>query len=151
MRFNPLLHGCPHQWDDDRKHYKGGSKSSSSASTTTQNVDRRQVVDTGSIGVSSDSSTVTINALDEGIVTKALDLVSASDAISGQGLTQLLQQADKMFTGTAQMIGKAQDTTLAQISQLQTAANDAKGAIDQKTMIIVGAVGLGAIMLSKVK
>lgn len=56
----------------------GGGGSSSSTASTTQNTDKRQVVDTGSIGVSSDSSTVTVNAsyLDDGAVGKAIDLAT---------------------------------------------------------------------------
>ncbi len=53
----------------------GGGSSSSSSSTTTQNFDKRVAVDTG-IGLSSDSSTVTINALDGGAVNASLDFAN---------------------------------------------------------------------------
>lgn len=59
----------------------GGSSSSSSANTTsTTNVDKRQVVDNGAIGVSSDSSTVNVSMLDNGAVNHAIDLVNNAGA-----------------------------------------------------------------------
>lgn len=126
----------------------GGSSSSSSSSTTTNTTDKRMVVDQG-VGVSSDSSTVTVNTLDAGIVTKALDTVAAADATSGAGLTQLLTLADKLFTTGASVLQKQSDATLAQVGALNTVANDQKGAIDQKTIVILAAAGLGALALSK--
>ena len=127
----------------------GDSSSSSSNSTSTTNIDKRQVVDTGGIGVSSDSSTVTVtnNSLDAGIVNTALDVVKANDATNGASFTQLLNMADKMFTNSAAMIAKAQDTTLSQVGTLTTLANDQKGAVDQKTLIILAVAGVGLMSL----
>lgn len=131
--------------------FGGSSKSSSSNSTTTTNIDKRQVVDAGGIGVSSDSSNVTVtnNTLDAGIVNTALDVVKANDATNGAGFTALLNMADKLFTASADVIGKAQDTTLAQVGNLTTLANDQKGVIDQKTLIIVAVAGIGLMSLKK--
>lgn len=59
----------------------GGDGGSSSSSTTTQttstttNVDKRMVAGDGSVGVSSDQSTVNVTMLDEGAVDKAISLV----------------------------------------------------------------------------
>jgi hypothetical protein len=88
-------------------------------------------------------------SLDGGIVTKALDVVTANDALNGASFTQLLNMADKMFNSAGTMIGKAQDTTLAQIDQITTASNDQKGMVDQKTLIILAVAGVGAFALRK--
>lgn len=138
--------------------FGGDSSSSSSNSTTTTNVDKRQVVDAGGIGVSSDSSTVSVNnsSLDAGAISaassnvnNALDVVKANDATNGASFSQLLSMADKLFTTSANIIGKAQDTTLTQVGALTTLSNDQKGAVDQKTLIILGAVVAGAFAFGK--
>ena len=129
----------------------GGSSSSSTSSsnqTTTNNVDKRLVLDQG-IAISSDSSTVTVNALDAGIVTKALDTVSAADATAGAGFNQLLTLADKLFTAGGDILNKTQDSALSQIAAVNTAKNDSKGSIDQKTIIIIAIAGAAAYVASK--
>lgn len=127
----------------------GGGSSSSSNSTTTNTTDKRMVVDGSSIGISSDTSTVTVNALDADIVKKALDTVSAADATAGAGFSQLLTLADKLFTGAGQIIDNTQKTTMAQIEAVNAARADAQGTIDQKTMIVLAAVTAGAVILSR--
>lgn len=131
----------------------GSSKSSSSSNqtTTTNNIDRRQVVAENGLGVSSDSSTINITTLDAGIVQSAIDAVKAGDATNGDGFARLLDLADKMFAGAGDIIGKAQDTTLSQIAQLNQARNDQNGKIDQKTLIIVGGIALGALAVTRKK
>ncbi len=126
----------------------GGGGSSSSNSTTTQATDKRMVVDQG-IGISSDSSTVTVNALDGDIVKKALDTVSAADATAGAGFSQLLGLADKLFTGAGSMIEKTQSASLAQLETINAAAADQQGTIDQKTMIVLAVAAAGAFVLSR--
>jgi len=126
----------------------GGSKSSSSSATTTTNTDKRIAVESG-IGISSDSSTVTVEALDGAIVQKALDTVQAADATAGQGFSQLLGLADKLFTGAGEVISSTQNASLKQLETLNTAANDSKGTIDQKTMIVLAVAGAAAIVLPK--
>lgn len=130
-------------------YFGGDSSSSSSNSTSTTNIDKRQVVDAGGIGVSSDQSTVSVtnNALDAGIVNTALDVVKSNDATNGASFTALLSMADKMFNNASTMIGKAQDTTLSQVGALTTLANDQKGAVDQKTLIILAVAGVGLMAL----
>lgn len=131
-----------------------GSKSSSSSSsntTNTTNIDRRQVMSDGAIGVTSDSSTINIESMDAGVVNKALDVVASNDTIAGQGFTQLLILADKMFNAGGTILQKTADTTMAQVGALTTAQNDAKGAIDQKTMMILAGVAAAAFIASKQK
>lgn len=123
------------------------SSSSSSTSSTTTNVDRRQVVGEGAIGLASDNSTINLNTLDAGIVNKALDTVAAADATNGQGFSTLLTLADKMFTKGGTILEKTADTTMAQVAALTTAQNDQKGAIDQKTIMVLAGVA-GAVAVS---
>lgn len=56
----------------------GGDSSSTSTSTTTNNADRRFVVDTGSVGVSAEGSTVNVSSTDLGAVRSAIDLADVS-------------------------------------------------------------------------
>lgn len=74
--------------------YFGGgdssSSSSSSNSTTTQNTDRRQVVDNGGIGISSDTSTVSVTLTDRDAVKQAIDLSKTSSELSYKNLSALL-------------------------------------------------------------
>ena len=116
------------------------SSSSSASTTTTQTTDKRMVVDTG-VGISSESSNVTVNTLDSGIVKAALDTVKANDATNGDGFSKLLGLADKLFTTGSTLIEKTSDTTLAQVAALTTAKNDSAGLIDQKTIIVLGIAG----------
>lgn len=129
----------------------GSSKSSSSSSSTTNttNIDRRQVVAEGAVGISSDRSKITINALDGGIVLGALDAIKSSDATNGESFSKLLLLADKFMTGAGEVINKTQDTTIKQIEQITTAANDQKGMIDQKTLVIIAGAALGFMALKK--
>ncbi len=130
----------------------GGGGSSSSTSSNTTNVDKRLALDSG-VGISSDQSTVnvTTNNLDAGIVGNALDsvnnaidAVSIADATNSQGFTQLLGLADKIFQGAGTILQNTQATTLAQVGALNTAQNDNKGAIDQKTIIVLAVAGAAA-------
>ena len=139
----------------------GGGSSKSSNTTTTQATDKRMVVDQG-IGISSDSSTVTVNSLDAGIVAKALDTVAGADAtngegfarlldLSGSGFEQLIGLADKLFTGAGVMIDKTQSASIAQLETINAAASDQRGAIDQKTMVILAVAGAAALVLRQKK
>lgn len=126
----------------------GGGSSSSSSSSTTTNVDKRMVVDQG-IGISSDSSTVTVEALDAGIVEKALDTVAAADATAGAGFEKLLNLADGLFKAGGKLVEQTSETAMAAVGAVQTAQNDMKGAIDQKTLVILAVAGVGAAYLLK--
>jgi hypothetical protein len=125
--------------------YGGGSSKSSSASTTnTTNTDRRVALQSG-VGISSSGGTVNVQALDGAIVQKALDVVGSADATSGEGFAALLGLADKLFTGAGSAINAQQTTTLETLKTINTAANDQKGAIDQKTMIVLAISGAAAL------
>lgn len=125
------------------------SSSSSSATTNTTNIDRRQVVAEGGLGIASDNATVNVESVDGQILGKALDVVSAADATAGAGFNQLLSLTEKMFAASGSILSKTADTSMAAVSAVNTARNEAQGSIDQKTMVILGAVGLGAAYLWK--
>lgn len=125
------------------------STSSSSNTTTTNNIDKRIAQQSG-VSISGDPGTINVESVDAGIATKALDTIAASDATHGANFTNLLGLADKLFTGAGQVVQKTQDTTIAQIGAINTAANDMKGAIDQKTLLIVG-LGIAAMSLLRRK
>lgn len=126
----------------------GGGSSSSSSATTTNTTDKRLSIQSG-VGVSSDSSTVTVNALDAGAIQSALDTVKANDATQGQGFQALLGLADTLFQGAGTILNKAQDTTLAQQAAISTAQTNASGQIDQKTMIVLAASAAAVLILRK--
>lgn len=124
------------------------SESNSSVATSSQSLDRRMAVDHG-IGISSDSSTINVQSVDGELMKEAMNVLGASDAVKGEGFTQLLSLADKLFTNAGQVIGKSQDTAMAQLQQVATAQNDAKGAIDQKTMIALAIAGAAMVIVPK--
>lgn len=134
---------------------RGDSSSSSSSqqSTTVNNIDRRQVIGEGGMGLASDGANVTINnqTMDAGIVERALDTVKAADATNGEGFTKLLSLADKLFTGAGNMVEKTQTASIAQLETINAAAADSKGQIDQKTMIVLAVAAAGALVLTKGK
>lgn len=150
--------------------------------TTNNVADKRLVVDGGGLGITGDgngigltsntstNTTTNITTLDGGIVRAALDAITASnksnaqttqaaidavttaDATNGDGFTKLLGLADKLFTTGADLIETTGQTTLAQVAALNTAQNDERGAIDQKTITVLavaGAVAAAAIFGGK--
>lgn len=142
-----------HGRDGRRTCFFGGSSESSNATTTT-NTDKRLVVDSG-IGISSDSSTVTVNALDAGIVEKALDTVQINDATNNQGFTTLITLADKLFTGAGNLVAGtqagaltlAEQTAQATNAAYQTATAEKSGSLDNKTIVILGVAAAAAMVL----
>lgn len=209
-----------------------GKKSSSSkqtssnvTTTTNTNIDRRQVVGEGGLGLASDNSVINIQSMDAGIVkdalatadnailingaltdsffgraqnlatqsnalvaqsnslnagvfNSALSAISTADAAkaegfkslldassnlfgdvessinqstktNGDGFSALVNLADKLFSGAGRILSDTQAATLGQIGALNTAQNDAKGAIDQKTiMVMVGVAGAVAVSIA---
>lgn len=151
----------------------GGSSSSSSTASTTTNLDKRQVVDGSSIGVSSDSSTVNITALDHGAIDKAgavvnaaLATISANDAIQGESLGNVLSLAesntDAVISGLGGVIGLASElfkggfdalkTSQDQVNNAYSTATDLKqsaGSIDNKTLMILGVAAAAAFVMAR--
>ncbi len=146
--FGETLGDCATVRRADGRYTCGGGGGGSSTSTTTQNTDKRIAVDQG-IGISSDSSNITVNALDAGIVQQALQTVQMADATNGSGFGQLLGLADKLFTTGTDVLKAGQATTLAQVGALSQAQTDAKGQISQQTMVLLAAAGVAAIAFSR--
>lgn len=119
---------------------------SSSNASSTNNIDRRLVTGEGSLGVAGDSNVVTVNSLDEGIVTKALETVQVNDALGQEGFSKLLTVAENLFNQGQGLIGQTQAAVADAYSQAQT---DAKSTIDNRTIVVLGvaaaAVGIFAI------
>jgi hypothetical protein len=149
----PIGDSCTSMAYGKRRIYGGGGSSSSSSNQTqTTNTDKRMVL-SGGVGVSSDQSTVNVTntSLDPQIVQSTLDAIKANDATNGQGFSQLLTLADTLFQGAGQVIQKTQDSTMGQISALNTAAATTKGALDQKTLLIIAAGSVAAIYAFKAR
>ncbi len=120
--------------------------SSSSNASTTNNADKRVVTAAGSVGVSGDKNVITVNSLDEGIVTKALETVQVNDALGQEGFSKLLAVAENLFNKGEGLIGQTQAAVADAYSQAQT---DAKSTIDNRTIVVLGvaaaAVGIFAL------
>lgn len=113
------------------------SSSSSSSSTQTTNIDKRQVVDGGSVGVTSDNSTV--NVLDNGAVKQSIDLAKSSSELAYANLSQLLGFAKQSL----ELTNKNAD----QVGQAFTTAD--KASSSQKLLIIGGLAIAGLIAYKK--
>lgn len=122
--------------------YRGGggsSSSSSSQSTTTTNVDKRQVVDNGAVGVSSDSSTVNVTTTDMGSIKAALQYAAENNQGLATAFDHLLAatiQLEGMTTGTL----KANNDLATQLAG--TASDQAKAAstsLTQNQALIIAA------------
>lgn len=112
-----------------------GSYSSSSSTNIATTTDKRQVVDGKSLGVTADDSTVNITSVDSDIVRDAIEM-------SKYGLDRLLGAAENMFNSSA-------NSTAAGIDAINTAANDARGTLDQKTIIMIAVAGVVALFALK--
>lgn len=78
---------------------------------------------------------IDIDILDGGAIQQAFEFAgNAIDAVAGEGFQNLLT------TMTSQ-----QDAALAQLDAIRTATNDKEGKVDQKTMVILGAIGLAFV------
>ena len=76
----------------------GGDSNSSSATTTnTTNVDKRQVVDTGSVGVTADNSTINVTTSDMGAIANAKDIAIAGITTNSTNTDHLLSAAQTLF------------------------------------------------------
>jgi hypothetical protein len=125
---------------------QSGSTSQANQTTKTENIDKRLVNESG-IALSAEGSTISINnkmeSIDAEIAKAAFDFASGADAVSGEGFNKLLSLADKVITGGAELVTKSQDMSL---SAMAAAQNDSKGAIDQKTMIMLSAAAVVAVV-----
>jgi len=136
-RGGPDLRSRPH------KLHGGGGSSSSASSQAQTSIDKRLVVDSGSIGVSADSSTVTINALDAGAIEKAFAFATASDQETGKTLNQVLGLAADVFDKAGRQIES-------QTQLVATAYDTAKGQGSEKTVLFAAGLAVVGIVAIKV-
>jgi hypothetical protein len=116
----------------------GGSSSSNSTTTTTTNVDRRQVVDNGAVGITSDGGTVNISntktdygviAASAGLLDEAISALTASTAAAGNAIERAYKDnalSSKAATDAALNANKA--TTDAALSAVKSSSSDASTA-----------------------
>lgn len=121
--------------------YFGGGGGSSSSSNTTNNADKRISAGAGGVGVSGDQSNVTIT--DSGIVTRALNSVDISNVLASDNFGKLMDSATKMFNTSEGLIGQTQKSVADAYS---AASTDKAGAIDQKTMIVLGVAAAAVVI-----
>lgn len=128
----------------------GGSSSKSSSSQTTNNTDNRIVTESGVVASGGSSIVATIEHLDGDIVKDALQFATDASDDNSASLDKLIGLASDLFGQGADLIRGGQDTVLA---AAQSVANDQRGAIDQKTIVVLGlgAAAVAAIALTKGK
>lgn len=131
----------------------GSSSSASTSQSSTQNVDKRQVVDGGSVGVTADNSKITLNSssTDQGSVKAAFDFAKFADATNGDGFSKLLDTANNIFTSSLTAVSQSNQTLSDAYKTAQTEQN-AKATLDSRYLVaaglaVVAIVGLRAVKL----
>lgn len=132
--------------------FGGKSSSSSSANQSTTNIDRRQVVDGGSVGI---AEAHTVNITDGGTVRAVLDLARGVDELQSQDYARFLDLTGDVFEGALQVLNKNTELAAATAQGVgdayEVAQSTVSGARDQqKVLLIIGAVVL-ALVVFKVK
>lgn len=142
----------------------GGKSSSSASSQTTNNQDNRVAVQDG-IGLSASSGNViNVTNSDAQVVARALDSIDRSNAVNGEGFANLLDTSETNFkqlvtgqtSGFSQLIGTAEklfnegqnligQTQKAVADAYGQAQNDAKGTIDNRTIMVIAVAGAAAL------
>lgn len=108
----------------------GGSSSTTSTTTSTQNVDRRQVVDNGAVGITSDGGQVTINS-----TPTDYGAISAASALANDALFAGRDLSNTALFAVREASYNAQDQTRAIADQAMSgvlAAAAASGAATEK-------------------
>ena len=129
----------------------GNSTSTSQTTTNTTSVDKRQVVDTGSTGVTADNSTINVTSTDLNALNAARDIALGGLSSNATNTDHLLTVANSLFG----MQQKALDTSaslanaLAQtaMGQQQTAlqTTDTQVSTDKKQIAYAGGVVLALV------
>jgi hypothetical protein len=115
----------------------GGSSSQADQTTTTQSFDNRIVNESGVVATGGSTIIASIEHMDGDIVKAALDFATDANETNSVAFDKLVEFAADVFTKGATMLQTGQDTVL---SAMQTAENDKKGAIDQKTIMVLAGV-----------
>jgi len=125
---------------------KSGSSSQADQTTKTENYDQRIVNESGIVAASGSSLVANIESIDGDVVNRALEFATASDASNAAGFGKLLDFAAKAFDTGASVIKTGQDQVL---SAAQSVQNDKNGAIDQKTIVVLGIAAAAALVIVK--
>lgn len=143
----PFGDACTRQ-EAGRRIYGGGSSSSSQASSTT-NVDKRQVVDNGGVGVSSDSSTVNVTntSTDNGAIQSAMNLVNNA---GGAALSAYQSLLNATITLNAQHDATlaANTKTAADVTAASTPAAITTNTTNGTTTVSKNALYIGAAVVA---
>lgn len=141
-----------------------GGDSSSSSSNTTNNYDKRVVTQDG-FGLSGDNNAVeltttnTTNILDGGVIEnafdfstktvgRALDSIDSNNATLGEGYSALIDATENLFDRGEGLIGQTQKAVADAYGQAQA---DKNGTIDNRTIIVLAAVGAVALFAFRKK
>ncbi len=84
----------------------------------------------------------------EGIYGSALDAVNLSQANNADGFSKLLGFASDMFTSSQSLVGQTQKSVADAYSMAQA---DAKGTIDNRTIMVIAVAGIAAMAFAKGK
>ena len=129
----------------------GGGGSSSETSTTTENIDKRQVVDTGSIGVSSDQSTVNVNAsyTDGGAVSKAIDLATVGTESTGKNVAEVLGFARDALKVAGENIKGTQQAFATATEKVSSAYSTVEEMSTGQRLLIAGGLAVVGVVAVK--
>ena len=126
--------------------------SSSSTTTTTQNTDKRMVTDGGSVGISSDSSTVNFTSLDAGSIKSGENIALAGISTNATNVDHLLAAADKLFSQQQNALDANVQLTKSLASTAQAAYADASANAQGNKPIVYAVVAvIGIAMVSSLK
>jgi hypothetical protein len=153
----------------------GGKSSSSASSQTTNNQDNRVAVQDGIGLSASSGNVINVTNSDAQVVARALDSIDRSNAVNGEGFanlldtsetnfkqlvtgqtsgfsqlvggqrdgfSQLIGTAEKLFNEGQNLIGQTQKSVADAYAQAQT---EAKGTIDNKTIMVIAVAGAAAL------
>jgi hypothetical protein len=130
----------------------GGKESptdqSSHATTTTTQIDRRQVVDNGGIGIAGESAV--INVLDAGAIDKPFAFANANDQELTKNLDNQLGFARNIFESGLSVLDKAGQQVQLQTQLVAKAYDNAQGDGTAKTVLTVAAIASVALVAVKV-
>lgn len=127
---------------------KSSSSSQANQTTTTQSFDNRIVTEEGIIATGGSSIVANIERMDGDIVKAALEFATNASDDNSVNFGKLIELGSDMFTRGATMLETGQQTVL---QAMASAENDKRGAIDQKTVVVLGIAAAAALVMTKGK
>lgn len=145
---------------------KSGSSTQANQSTSNSYADQRIVNESGLVATGGASINANISSSDPAVMQAAMNFASAADATNGVSFNGLLDAgtrnygalldttsglADKLFNFADNVFKTGSDQVLsgqsALMSTVQSLKNDERGAIDQKTIVVLGVAAAAALVL----